>query len=145
MFFFVGWLYSRIVNIYGLPLFDIKRARRPTGVETMTGDQFTQLALEGTRVEIYWNTRDLKWSVRSLPSGRVIGHVSTIDLDDCSFVVQPAGRERVRREKRKNVHAFVRGTVAPLQGRNHDRSLDVTYNPYLDENFRVISTYEPIH
>ena len=111
----------------------------------MTGDQFTQLALEGTRVEIYWNTRDLKWSVRSLPSGRVIGHVSSIDLDDCSFVVQPAGRERVRREKRKNVHAFVRGTVAPLQGRNHDRSLDVTYNPYLDENFRVISTNEPIH
>ena len=40
--------------------------------------------------------------------GRVVGHVSAIQLEDCSFRVSEAGRQRVIRDRCKNVHATVR-------------------------------------
>ena len=59
------------------------------------------------RVEVYRNLHNDKLSVRY--GGKVVGHVDSIWLRDATFAVQPAGRDRVRREKKKNVHAFVRG------------------------------------
>ena len=101
------------------------------------------------RVEVYWNVRTCLWSVRALSGpnkGRVIAHLSEINLRDCTFAVQPAGRERVRREKRKNVHAFVRGTIVADVGMTFPcRSVEVSYNPYMDEQFREISTNEHIY
>lgn len=54
-----------------------------------------------------------------------------------------AGRERVLRERRKNVHAFLRGTPttdAPPEG----EPVRVTYNPYTSGSFVVVGTNEPI-
>lgn len=93
------------------------------------------------RVEVYWNLHLSCWSVRH--KDKVISHVPSISLRDVYWVVQPAGREKVRREKRKNVHAFARGTFGcsttyypihayPEQNTNWQ---EVTYNPYHDENF----------
>jgi hypothetical protein len=51
--------------------------------------------------------------------------------------VQQGGKERVRREGRKNVHAFVVGTVdeeQPMVG-SHNGAVKVTYNPYRDDTF----------
>ena len=59
------------------------------------------------RVEVYRNLHNDKLSVRY--KGKVVGHVDCIWLRNATFAVQPAGRDRVRREKKKNVHAFVRG------------------------------------
>lgn len=90
------------------------------------------------RVEIYWNLHRNLWSVR-LVGGRVIGHVTSFVVQDAEFIVQPAGREKVRREKNKNVHAFVRGELL-----NADHlfanpwqhiSRRVTYNPYKYDTF----------
>tara|TARA_R110000851_G_scaffold331869_1_gene506771 strand:- start:153 stop:545 length:393 start_codon:yes stop_codon:yes gene_type:complete len=61
------------------------------------------------RVEVYWNLHKKCWSVRH--KGKVIAHQQAVDLKDVTWVVQPAGNARVRREKRKNVHAFARGTL----------------------------------
>ena len=58
------------------------------------------------KVEVYWNLRKKYWSVRH--KGKVIKHTRCIRLRDVQWVVQPAGKERVRRENRKNVHAFAR-------------------------------------
>ena len=91
------------------------------------------------RVEVYWNLHKLCWSVRALEGpnkGRVIKHTQALGLRDCRFAVQPAGRERVLREQRKNVHAFVRGfmdtrtSLPPF-----DESVCVTYNPYKYDTF----------
>ena len=89
------------------------------------------------RVEVYRNLHKGCFSVRALngeDKGRVIDHVQSIMLKDATFVVQPAGRDRVLREQRKNVHAFVRGTITdqPIK-----HGLPVRYDPYLNDAFVV--------
>ena len=87
------------------------------------------------RVEVYRNLHKDCFSVRALngnQKGKVIDRVKSITLKEVTFVVQPAGRKRVLKEKRKNVHAFIRGipTDEPLS-----ESYEVKYDPYLNENF----------
>ena len=69
---------------------------------------------------IYRNLHKGKWSIRSLDRddtyGRVIGHASILLMLDCSFTVSEAGRQRVLREKQKNVHAGVRGMISGVVG-----------------------------
>ena len=89
------------------------------------------------RVEVYRNLHKNCFSVRALSGenkGRVIDHVQSIMLKDATFAVQPAGRERVLREQRKNFHAFVRGTITdqPIQ-----HGVPVRYNPYLNNAFVI--------
>lgn len=87
------------------------------------------------QVRVYRNLHKKCLSVQAKVNGRwkVIDHVHVIALVDVSFKVSQAGRDRVLREKRKNVHAFVVGTVATfpiaLQGRK------VSYNPYRGDTF----------
>jgi hypothetical protein len=89
------------------------------------------------RVEIYWNIRAKEYSVRALQGpdkGRVVKRGHDFALTDVSYVVQKAGRDRVRREKCKNVHAFIRGT---LQDSCQDNTYyaRVRYNPYRDDSW----------
>lgn len=97
------------------------------------------------RVEVYYNIHKNCLSLRPIPGGRV-SHMTGIVLSDVKFAVQPAGREKVRQEKRKNVHAFVRGTFIVDESRpGYDDALlnimsrpvveEVTYNPYLYDLF----------
>jgi len=95
------------------------------------------------RVEVYFNLHKKLFSVRDCKTGRVVHHTYNIWIEDPVFVVRKAGRERVLREKKKNVHAFVRGTwmqdllieVAPKILGHRDRSQEVTYNPYKYDSF----------
>jgi hypothetical protein len=54
------------------------------------------------RVQVYYNLHKRCLSVRH--RGKVIKHAKSVILRDASFRVQPAGRERVLKQKRKNVH-----------------------------------------
>jgi hypothetical protein len=62
--------------------------------------------------------------------GRVQRCVQKLKLADVEFVVSQAGRRRVLREKRKNVHAVVRGTPASGAAPRGLCKVEVTYNPY---------------
>lgn len=75
--------------------------------------------------------------------GRVIGHSSKVLLSDVRPKVSPAGRARVLREGRKNVHAGLVGTLVStdLQPFHGSR---ITYNPYKYESF-VFSAYDQVH
>ena len=95
------------------------------------------------RVEIYFNLHKKCLSVRH--KGLVIAHAAAAELTDVKFAVSQAGRARVLREKRKNVHAYVRGTLAsyiPLGvSVPYDNEVvsTVTYNPYKYDSFvRVV-------
>lgn len=99
------------------------------------------------RVYVYFNLHKLLWSVRALEGpnkGRVIEHAREIFLTDCQFKVSEAGRQRVLRERRKNVHAGVvgrTGTPVPASALLGER---VTYNPYKHPTFVRADTLEPV-
>jgi hypothetical protein len=102
------------------------------------------------RAEIYWNLHKRLYSIRQ--HGRVIGHAGAWWLSDVRFAVQPAGRARVLREGRKNVHAFVRGDLGfwypmpftPREGWHVDEPwYEVTYNPWANDHFSNKWTGEP--
>lgn len=90
-------------------------------------------------VKVYRNLRDKCYSVQY--RGKVIAHVDSIVLKRAAFVVSEAGRQRVIKSKRKNVHAFVRGYVSMREAL--DKGMRVSYNPYVAGNFAVGEI--PIH
>ena len=89
------------------------------------------------KVDVYRNLHKNCWSVRSRERhdyGKVVAHTNSLVLNDAKFVVSQAGRNRVLKEKKKNVHAGLSGYYV-------DRvpvpavSFDVTYNPYKYDSF----------
>jgi hypothetical protein len=77
-------------------------------------------------------------------------------LNNVKFAVQPAGRAKVLTDKRKNVHAFVRGDLTWVAGLN-DKLGDCThsnmerhgyrkirYNPYESDSFVLVDIGLPI-
>lgn len=105
------------------------------------------------RVEVYWNLHKRRFSIRALEGenkGRVIEHAYAVSLVNAKFAVQPAGRERVRQEGKKNVHAFVRGRLVPEAHAKSFNPFDpepreVTYNPYMYDSFVDTEFKSAIH
>jgi len=94
----------------------------------------------GDKVEIYRNLHNGTFSVRR--NGKVVYHLENhqiLRLTDAKFAVQPAGRAKVIREKKKNVHAFIRGTVdkeGGYLGQDPPHEIfEVSYNPYESDKF----------
>jgi len=101
------------------------------------------------KVEVYWNLHRKCWSVRH--KGKVIKHTRCIRLRDVQWVVQPAGKERVRREHRKNVHAFARGTIGrfdetveALNTKGYQSCIELRYNPYINDSFVCAARKTPV-
>lgn len=77
--------------------------------------------------------------------GRVVAHSNYIIMKNCRFIVNQRGRLKVLKEKKKNVHAFVRGETTVVWGPNDkfvesleppvDRWQEVAYNPYRFSTF----------
>ena len=103
-------------------------------------------------VEVYFNLHKKLFSVRSRMTGKVFAHVDKVSLSDPKFVVRKSGRDRVRREGKKNVHAFVKGSLlGPDEGTILEALVNtitkgkaVTYNPYKYETFVYADTEQPI-
>ena len=103
------------------------------------------------RLEVFYNLHKKIWSVRY--RGVVLEHSRYVELDGVSFDVQPAGNARVRREKRKSVHAFVRGKQIMNRRKCLSRPnlidlpsnwKEVTYNPYKHKTFVFKDTGKPV-
>ena len=108
------------------------------------------------RVEAYYNLHKKCLSYR--PSGGKVRHADALFLYNVRFAVQPAGREKVLREKRKNVHAFVRGEISDVNqsyetGEMFDLTPEdmqrhgfrpITYNPYKYDSFVYADTGERV-
>jgi len=65
--------------------------------------------MSNDRVRVYKNTTLGVWSVKR--AGQPVEHWASLLLKNVTFVVQPRGRERVLKEKRKGVHAFAVGEI----------------------------------
>lgn len=93
-------------------------------------------------VEVYRNLHKGCYSIRH--KGRVIAHAEEVSLEGASFVIQKAGQARTRREGKKCVHAFVRGTLTYYVPLGSDSSIyssllptPITYNPYTMDTFQT--------
>ena len=103
------------------------------------------------RVEVYFNLHQKLFSVRDCKTGRVFAHSKYVTIRDPKFVVRQSGRNRVLQERKKNVHAFVRGELEDLFHHGLDDLVEavvdgipVTYNPYKYSSFVVKDTEQPI-
>lgn len=123
----------------------------------------------GQQVDVYWNLHEDVFSIRgkhhTAPRLRVLGHSADVIMKDVTWVVQLSGNERVRRERRKNVHAWARGIILSWAPKGSFIADDtnilprnaywrhVTYNPYKHQSFQVCvvqengipQEYEPIY
>ena len=120
----------------------------------------------GIRCFVYFNLHRKKYSLKALEGphkGRVIGHAATLELSDCTFKISEAGRQRVIRDKRKNVHAGIVGTVRVIGDiaephvchamrsearwithNGHPVYSAITYNPYKYSSFVRRATEQPV-
>lgn len=103
--------------------------------------------LLGKRVYVYYNLHTHTWSVKL--GDRVVLHTDYIKLSNVEFRVRAGGREKVRREGSKNVHAFVIGNIVDYSSPGEmipepTLPVEVTYNPYRFDNFVVKTTEEDL-
>ena len=63
------------------------------------------------RVRVYYNLQKNCLSVVDTSTGRLYCHSHRIELKEAKFHVNENGRQKVLREKRKNVHAYVIGKL----------------------------------
>lgn len=103
------------------------------------------------KVEVYFNLHKKLFSVRSVATGRVMFHTYEVCIDNPKFVVRKAGRDKVLRERKKNVHAFVRGDIrhyseilSPMLDLKAVAS-HLSYNPYKAGHFVNKATDEPVY
>jgi hypothetical protein len=98
------------------------------------------------KVEVYFNLHKHVFSIRQCSTGRVILHSDKVHIDKPQFVVRKSGRDRVLREGKKNVHAFVRGNITVFDDFDPDY-LDyslVSYNPYRFDTFVDVHDMSPV-
>ena len=85
--------------------------------------------------------------------GKIVRHFLYGSIAGADFQVSEAGRQRVIKEKRKNVHAFIVSDQRPLMYRKRpqfwqhisgEAARDITYNPYKYESFVMRDTEAPI-
>ncbi len=101
-------------------------------------------------MEVYRNLKfkdQIVYSIRDKRTGLVLGHASNLLLSRCRFVVNQAGRERVLREKKKNVHAWIEGSYSIIHAgddRIFSDGTPICYNPYTNSHFEIDSCGEPV-
>jgi len=114
----------------------------------ITESQFDSLFI-GKKVMVYYNLHKHTFSVTY--NSKVIMYADYVKLGDVEFRVRQGGKEKVRSEKSKNVHAFVIGTLLdyceyPCEDMPLPSSDEiVTYNPYKHDTFVFKKTEEPIY
>lgn len=121
---------------------------RRTGVDPRDGNWYNLKKFKETptveireQVDVYWNINKKIFSVKSCSTGKVIMYTDELNLQDAKFVVREAGRQRVLRDKQKNVHAFVRGYIVAHSTwqkkcfKRHTEVRGARYNPYTNDSF----------
>ena len=103
----------------------------------------------GDRVMVYYNLHKHTFSVAY--NGRVITHADYVKLSDVEFRVRQGGRQKVLKEKKKNVHSFVIGNLVdyckyPCENLPDEPNNNiVTYNPYKYSTYVMKDTEKPVY
>jgi len=69
----------------------------------------------------------------------VVAHAQRLCVSNCKFLVNQKGRERVVRNKKKEVHAFIKGKYSTsgmgTTASENDLRAVIRYNPYYNTSF----------
>jgi len=99
----------------------------------------------GQKVIVYKNLNRNCFSIKDPKIGRVIGYAMSVTLRKPIFKISLAGRNRVLRDRRKNVHAVVIGEFVCADEPIPSMANRVAYyNPYVTESFIDEHTKEPL-
>ena len=98
------------------------------------------------RVSVYKNLHKECWSFKETKPKARVQHADVIVLVDCKFRVGIKGRERVLKERQKNVHARIYGIMPQVETNSELRQgmVEVTYDPYKNPYFYVKETEERV-
>ena len=99
---------------------------------------------DGKYVFVYRNIKNHTYSIKDVKTGLVIDRLPCgFFVENAKLIVSKAGRERVLKEKVKNVHAGVRGYLRFINKANdifeHSNKVQLYYNPYKCSSFRRVS------
>jgi hypothetical protein len=97
---------------------------------------------------VYYNLHTHVFSIQAWDADkkgwRLYDHQDEVQLEDVTFKVYESGRQRVLREKKKNVHAYVIAKrIVPVD----HRILwwrKITYDPYKYESFVYVKDKQPV-
>jgi hypothetical protein len=94
------------------------------------------------QVRIYFNLHKKTLSVQTKANGqwKVTAHQFTAYLQNAKFKVSEAGRQRVLKQQKKNVHAFITGELIEKLPQNGTFD-SARYNPYELEKFQSSGKY----
>jgi len=105
-----------------------------------------------SKVQVYKNLHKDCYSIRQ--NGLVVGHADKVVLWGCAFKVSKMGVQKIRKEKKKSVIAYVEGNISPCRRpitrvfeqnlENEKISSDFTFNPYKNEEFICTKTQTPL-
>tara|TARA_R110000868_G_scaffold200338_1_gene447687 strand:- start:889 stop:1287 length:399 start_codon:yes stop_codon:yes gene_type:complete len=93
------------------------------------------------KVRVYRNLTKDTWSIQDYKTRKVIGYSDDIKLSNAKFVVSESGRQRVLKENKKYVHAFVVGEL--MDDWELFKECEVAcYNPYVSELFFTLPYFD---
>lgn len=90
---------------------------------------------ENKKVEVYFNLHKKMFSIRDFKTKIVITHLDELNLKNVVFKVNQKGRERVLKEKRKNVHAYLIGDFTLKEENDSSNFKEAYYNTYKTKEF----------
>ena len=109
---------------------------------------------------LYRNLNNGRISIKDKRTNLVVGYADEVWVENPKFIVSEAGRQRVLEEKRKNVHAYIEGSIVKLQGflprnngqvdvgvlhqRKYHEGVQLNYNPYKYPHFYVVTEYDGV-
>ncbi|HEY5657932.1 MAG TPA: hypothetical protein VIY27_09100 [Myxococcota bacterium] len=104
-----------------------------------------------------WSLAAAKAKLCAMSTGKLYKHADVVLLEDCCLVVNEKGRQRVLRERSKNVHAWVEGELVDMAAHPSEydpdvlpdevydgRWIPITYNPYKYDTFMRADSGKPV-
>ena len=102
---------------------------------------------QGQIVQVYRNLNapGKVFSIKDKKSELVLAHGDSFIIEDITCKVSEAGRQRVLRDKRKNVHAVLLGRYVGESGLDTSNLNELYYDPYTLDSFVNKTTGESVN
>ncbi|WP_417897781.1 hypothetical protein ABN702_16035 [Bacillus haimaensis] len=102
----------------------------------------------GQAIRVYRNIRKKLFSIQDKKTRRLIAYADSLLLTDVEMKIVQSGQIRTRKERQKNIHAFIVGTYIESNKKSASESPNwkrVFYNPYNTDTFIDLESGKPVY